>query len=109
MKVKTSLSGELAEAVSRQELDFAFLTSPIVATKELTVKEIADEPLYVIGPASCIDAATDAELAQMMPFISFKALALIAGWTSLASVKAAEAMLGEASMFFYFQCVSSLA
>jgi DNA-binding transcriptional LysR family regulator len=71
VKVKTSLSGELAEAVSRQELDFAFLTSPIVATKELTVKEIADEPLYVIGPASCIDAATDAELAQMMPFISF--------------------------------------
>jgi hypothetical protein len=46
---------------------------------------------------------------SLMPFISFKALALIAGWTSLASVKAAEAMLGEASMFFYFQCVSSLA
>ncbi len=71
VKVKTSLSGELAEAVSRQELDFAFLTSPIIETKELAVREIADEPLFVIGPASCHQAKTDAELAQMMPFISF--------------------------------------
>jgi hypothetical protein len=46
---------------------------------------------------------------SVMPYISFKALALIAGWTSLASVKAAEARLGEASMFFYIRYISSLA
>ena len=42
VKVKTALSGELAEAVARQELDFAFLTSPISETRELLVSEIGE-------------------------------------------------------------------
>ena len=71
VKVKTALSGELDEAVARQELDFAFLTSPISETRELLVSEIADEPLFVIGPAACSSAKNDAALAQMMSFISF--------------------------------------
>ena len=69
--VKSDLSSELAAMVLRRELDFAILTSPIVANPELEVTEIASEPLYVIGPPERSDAMSDAALVRSMRFISF--------------------------------------
>ena len=69
--VKFASSEELAQAVVRQELDFAIQTAPREHLPELVVTEIATEPLYVIGPLSQADATSDAELAQRMPFIFF--------------------------------------
>ena len=69
--VKFASSEELAQAVVRQELDFAIQTAPREHLSELVVTEIATEPLYVIGPLSQADATSDAELAQRMPFIFF--------------------------------------
>ena len=71
VNVKTGMSGELAAAVIRREMDFAILTSPITEMPDLTISEIASEPMYVIGPSSQIGISDDAELALSMPFITF--------------------------------------
>ena len=69
--VKADMSAELAAMVSRHQLDFAILTSPVIEVPEVTVTEIAAEPLYVVGPAEQIGARNDVELLQSMPFIAF--------------------------------------
>jgi DNA-binding transcriptional LysR family regulator len=71
VSVKSGLSGELASAVLRRELDFAIVTSPIAKEPELVVTQIALEPLYVIGPAAQKGILDDAALARSMPFIAF--------------------------------------
>jgi DNA-binding transcriptional LysR family regulator len=70
VSVKSGLSGELAAAVMRRELDYALLTAPLVEMPELEITAIASEPFYVIGPAS-LEPATDAELLRSMPYIAF--------------------------------------
>lgn len=71
VNVKSAMSGELAAAVIRREMDFAILTSPITEIPDLNISEIAAEPMYVIGPDSQIGISDDAELARSMPFIAF--------------------------------------
>ena len=70
VSVKSGLSGELATAVVRHELDYALVTAPVTEIPELEITAIASEPFYVIGPAG-IDIETDAELLRSMPYIAF--------------------------------------
>lgn len=70
VSVKSGLSGELATAVVRRELDYALVTTPLIEIPELDITPIASEPFYVIGPAS-IDVKTDNELLRSMPYIAF--------------------------------------
>ncbi|WP_282608482.1 LysR family transcriptional regulator [Pelagibius sp. Alg239-R121] len=69
--VKSGLSSELAALVLGRELDFAILTSPVVAMPDLEITEIASELLYAIGPPSRAEVTGDAALVRSMPFISF--------------------------------------
>jgi DNA-binding transcriptional LysR family regulator len=70
VSVKSGLSGELATAVLRRELDYALVTAPVTEIPELDITAIASEPFYVIGPAS-IEIESDAELLRSMPYIAF--------------------------------------
>jgi len=71
VSVKSGLSGELATAVMRRELDYALLTAPIIEIPELDITAIASEPFYVIGPAIQADVESDEELLRSMPYIAF--------------------------------------
>lgn len=70
VNVISALSGELAAAVVRRELDYALLTTPIVEIPELDVTPIASEPFHVIGPPGA-SAGSDAELLRSLPYIAF--------------------------------------
>lgn len=70
VSVKSGLSGELAAAVVRRELDYALLTTPVTEIPELQITAIASEPFCVIGPAG-IEIESDAELLRSMPYIAF--------------------------------------
>jgi len=70
VSVKSGLSGELAAAVIRRELDYALLTAPVGEIPELDITAIASEPYYVIAPAKS-RAESDAELLRSMPYIAF--------------------------------------
>ena len=70
VSVKSGLSGELATAVVRRELDYALVTTPVIEIPELDITAIASEPFYVIGPAGA-DIDSDAELLRSMPYIAF--------------------------------------
>ena len=70
VSVKSGLSGELAAAVVRRELDFALVTTPLAEIPELDITPIASEPFYVIGPpGTAVDSDTD--LLRSLPYISF--------------------------------------
>jgi DNA-binding transcriptional LysR family regulator len=70
VSVKSGLSGELAAAVVRRELDFALVTTPLAEIPELDITPIASEPFYVIGPpGTAVDS--DANLLRSLPYISF--------------------------------------
>jgi len=70
VSVKSGLSGELAAAVVRRELDFALVTTPLAEIPELDITPIASEPFYVIGPAgTAVDS--DTNLLRSLPYISF--------------------------------------
>jgi len=71
VRVKSGLSGELAAAVARRELDYALLTTPAVEIPELDITPIASEPFYVIAPANRSSIAADDELLRSMPYIAF--------------------------------------
>lgn len=71
VRVKSGLSGELAAAVSRRELDYALLTTPVVEIPELDITSIAAEPFYVIAPADRGGITADDELLRSMPYIAF--------------------------------------
>ena len=70
VSVKSGLSGELAAAVARRELDYALLTAPAVEIAELEITAIASEPYYVIAPAN-VKSESDTELLRSMPYIAF--------------------------------------
>jgi len=70
VSVKSGLSGELAAAVVRRELDFALVTTPLAEIPELDITPIASEPFYVIGPAGTA-VESDASLLRSLPYISF--------------------------------------
>jgi DNA-binding transcriptional LysR family regulator len=70
VSVKSGLSGELAAAVVRRELDYALLTTPVTEIPELQITAIASEPFCVIGPAG-VEIESDAELLRSMPYIAF--------------------------------------
>ena len=60
VNVISALSGELAAAVVRRELDYALVTTPIVEIPELDITPIASEPFHVIGPAgAAAEVASD--------------------------------------------------
>jgi DNA-binding transcriptional LysR family regulator len=69
--VRSGLSGELAAALSRRELDYALLTTPAVEIPELQITPIASEPFYVIAPADRAASESDEELLRAMPYIAF--------------------------------------
>jgi DNA-binding transcriptional LysR family regulator len=70
VSVKSGLSGELAAAVVRRELDFALVTTPLAEIPELDITPIASEPFYVIGPpGTAVDS--DTNLLRSLPYISF--------------------------------------
>lgn len=71
INVKSGLSGELATAVLRREIDFALITSPRMEMPELIVTEIAREQLFIVGPQSLEHLTSTAELANALPFIAF--------------------------------------
>ena len=71
VRVKSGLSGELAAAVARRELDYALLTAPAVEIPELDIVPIASEPFYVIAPATRAGLEADDELLRSMPYIAF--------------------------------------
>lgn len=71
VRVKSGLSGELAAAVVRRELDYALVTAPLAAIPELAITAIAEEPFYVIGPASQRPVESDLALLRAMPYIAF--------------------------------------
>jgi DNA-binding transcriptional LysR family regulator len=70
VSVKSGLSGELAAAVVRRELDYALLTTPVTEIPELQITAIASEPFCVIGPVG-VEIESDAELLRSMPYIAF--------------------------------------
>jgi DNA-binding transcriptional LysR family regulator len=70
VSVKSGLSGELAAAVVRRELDYALVTTPVIEIPEIEITAIASEPFYVIGPAE-VKVESDAELLRSMPYIAF--------------------------------------
>ncbi len=70
VSVKSGLSGELAAAVVRRELDYALVTAPVTEIPELDITAIASEPFYVIGPAD-MEIESDTELLRSMPYIAF--------------------------------------
>jgi DNA-binding transcriptional LysR family regulator len=69
--VKTSLSEDLAQGVARGDLDFALVTMPRMPTLEIEIVEIAQEPLYVIGPVTRSKLTNDSDLLRSKPFISY--------------------------------------
>lgn len=71
VRVKSGLSGELAAAVARRELDYALLTTPAVEIPELDITAVASEPFYVIAPADRAGVSADDELLRSMPYIAF--------------------------------------
>ncbi len=71
VRVKSGLSGELAAAVSRRELDYALLTEPEVEMPELEITAVSAEPFYVIGPVDRQDIESDRALLSSMPYIAF--------------------------------------
>jgi len=71
VRVKSGLSGELAAAVVRRELDYALLTTPVVEFPELDITAVASEPFYVIGPVNQSATRSDVELVSSMPYIAF--------------------------------------
>lgn len=71
VRVKSGLSGELAAAVVRRELDYALLTAPVIEIPELDISAIASEPFYVIAPADRAGVTADDELLRSMPYIAF--------------------------------------
>jgi len=71
VRVKSGLSGELAAAVARRELDYALLTTPVVEIPELDITAIASEPFYVIAPSDRAGIKADDELLRSMPYIAF--------------------------------------
>lgn len=71
VRVKSGLSGELAAAVARRELDYALLTTPVVEIPELDITAIASEPFYVIAPVDRAGIKADDELLRSMPYIAF--------------------------------------
>ena len=71
VRVKSGLSGELATAVARRELDYALLTAPVVEMPELEITPIASEPFVVIAPRNSAGIESDEELLRSMPYIAF--------------------------------------
>ncbi|MDH3218442.1 MAG: LysR family transcriptional regulator [Gammaproteobacteria bacterium] len=71
VRVKSGLSGELAAAVVRGELDYALLTSPVVEFPDLEITPIASEAFIAIGPARLAGIESDAALLRAMPYIAF--------------------------------------
>ena len=71
VRVKSGLSGELAAAVVRRELDYALLTAPAVEIPDLDIVPIVSEPFYVIAPVARAGIAADDELLRSMPYIAF--------------------------------------
>ena len=71
VRVRSALSGELASAVARRELDYALLTYPPREMPELEITLVAAEPFYVIGPVSCDELCSDVELLRALPYIAF--------------------------------------
>ncbi len=71
VRVRSGLSGELAAAVIRRELDYALLTAPLVAMPELAITAVAAEPFFVIGPIDRSDLDNDVALLRAMPYIAF--------------------------------------
>jgi len=70
VNVISALSGELAAAVLRRELDYALVTTPIAEIPELDITPIVTEPFHVIGPVGAA-AESDAELLRSQPYIAF--------------------------------------
>lgn len=71
VRVKSGLSGELAAAIARRELDYALLTTPVVEIPELDITPIASEPFYVIAPVNQAGIEADDEMLRSMPYIAF--------------------------------------
>jgi DNA-binding transcriptional LysR family regulator len=70
VSVKSGLSGELAAAVVRRELDFALVTTPLAEIPELDITPIASEPFYVIGPPGT-KVDSDVSMLRSLPYIAF--------------------------------------
>lgn len=71
INIRSGLSGDLAAAVVKHEMDFALITAPMMDAPDLSVTEIVREPLFAVGPLSLSHIGTDAELISALPFISF--------------------------------------
>ena len=64
-------SDELASAVIKGSLDFAFLTAPEQQTSNIVLDEIAKEPLLLIAPPDADPALSVNALLKHYPYIAF--------------------------------------
>lgn len=71
VSVKSGLSGELAEDVASQKLDFAFLTAPDVPQNDLHLNVIANEPFAIISELNSVLPRNPYDLFLTHPFIAF--------------------------------------
>ncbi len=69
--VRSGLSGQLAEAVEKHELDFAFLSAPVTAHPMVRLHEIGSEPLFLITEKSYKSRAKEADILRQNPYIAF--------------------------------------
>lgn len=71
VSVMSGLSGELAQAVSEQTLDFAFLTAPTISQNDIHITTIAEEPLAIVSNKNCQIPRNPYDLFLSHPFIAF--------------------------------------
>ena len=71
VSVISGLSGELAQAVADQTLDFAFLTAPTKSHEDIHITMIAEEPLAIISDLECQIPRNPYDLFLTHPFIAF--------------------------------------
>jgi DNA-binding transcriptional LysR family regulator len=71
VSVVSGLSGELAQFVADQTLDFAFLTAPTMTQNNIQLTTIAEEPLAIVSSLNCQIPRNPYDLFLSQPFIAF--------------------------------------
>lgn len=71
IRISSGLSGDLAARVAAGHLTYAFLTAPETAQPDLSLTEIAQEPLCVIAPPGITLPRDPLTALTTLPFIGF--------------------------------------
>ena len=71
VNIVSGTSGELAELVEQEDLDFAFVSSPTQTTGNIRLVEFARESLHIVAPKGLKVPGNPLDLLQSQPFIGF--------------------------------------